>query len=37
MREFFEVINEYPWTTFFLFIMIVVILSEIAAIFHGND
>jgi len=36
MREFYEVINEYPWTTFFLFLMIVVILSEIAAILHKN-
>ena len=36
MREFFEVINDYPWTTFFLFIMITVILSEIAVILHRD-
>jgi hypothetical protein len=23
MREIFEAINEYPWTTFFIFIMLV--------------
>ena len=36
MREFYEVINEYPWTTFFLFLMITSILSEIAAILHRD-
>ena len=24
MREFFEIINEYPWITFFIFIMVIV-------------
>lgn len=27
MKEFFETINEYPWTTFFVFIMIIAIVS----------
>jgi hypothetical protein len=27
MREFFETINEYPWTTFFVFMMIISIVS----------
>ncbi len=36
MREFYEVINEYPWTTFFLFIMVTTILSEIACIVHRD-
>jgi hypothetical protein len=27
MKEFFETINEYPWTTFFLFIMIIIIIK----------
>lgn len=29
MRDFFELINEYRWTTFFLFLMIVIIISLI--------
>ena len=36
MREFYEVINEYPWTTLCLFIMITSILSEIAVILHRD-
>ena len=27
MKEFFQTINEYPWTTFFLFIMIIIIIK----------
>jgi hypothetical protein len=27
MREFFQTINEYSWTTFFLFIMIITIIA----------
>ena len=27
MREFFEIINEYPWVTFFIFIMFIVFLD----------
>jgi hypothetical protein len=27
MREFFQIINEYPWTTFFVFIMIIAIVE----------
>ena len=27
MKEFFEAINLYPWTTFFIYIMIASILS----------
>jgi hypothetical protein len=33
MKEFFEAINEYPWTTFFVFIMII----TIAEVFKNND
>jgi hypothetical protein len=29
MREFFETINEYPWTTFFVFIMILAIAGAL--------
>lgn len=29
MREFFEIINEYPWTTFFVFIMILAIAGAL--------
>lgn len=39
MREFFELINEYPWTTFFLIIGLGFLLEEIsgalAVIIHG--
>jgi hypothetical protein len=27
MKEFFQIINEYPWTTFFVFIMMITIIS----------
>lgn len=30
MKEFFETINEYPWTTFFIFIMILTIVKVLA-------
>lgn len=29
MREFYELINEYPWTTFFLMLFVVVIVAII--------
>lgn len=29
MREMFAAINEYPWTTFFIWIMILVIIGAI--------
>lgn len=29
MREFYQLINEYPWTTFFLMLFIVVIVATI--------
>jgi hypothetical protein len=29
MREFFEVINEYPWTTFLLCLFLIVLAGEI--------
>ena len=41
MREFFELINEYPWTTFFLIIGLGFLLEEIggalAEIIHGPN
>lgn len=27
MREFFELINEYPWTTFFVFIGLISLIE----------
>ncbi len=33
MKEFFEIINEYPWTTFFIFIMLIAIVDT----FKCND
>ena len=35
MREFFELVNEYPWTTFFLFLGICAVLESIGAMIHG--
>jgi len=29
MKEFFETINEYPWTTFFVFLMILSITGSL--------
>ena len=41
MREFFELVNEYPWTSFFLFLGCVIlfstIVSAIVEIIHGPD
>lgn len=28
MREIFEAINDYPWTTFFVWIMLLVLVYE---------
>ena len=40
MREFFELVNEYPWTTVFLVIGIGFLLEELgsvlASIIHGH-
>lgn len=35
MREFFELVNEYPWTTFFLVIGLCCILSSFGEAIHG--
>ena len=35
MREFFELVNEYPWTTFFLIIGLCWILSALGEAIHG--
>lgn len=35
MREFFELVNEYPWTTFFLFLGICAVFESIATMIHG--
>lgn len=37
MREFYELVNEYPWTTFFIFLGICSILNYIVEIIHGNN
>mgnify|MGYP000488156415 CR=1 FL=1 len=29
MREFYQLINEYPWTTFFLMLFVVVVVAII--------
>ena len=35
MREFFELVNEYPWTTFFLFCGLCWILGAMGEAIHG--
>ena len=35
MREFFELVNEYPWTTFFLLLGVCAVLGSIAEVIHG--
>lgn len=35
MREFFELVNEYPWTTVLLFFGLSAILGQIAEIFEN--
>lgn len=35
MREFFELINEYPWTTFLLVIGLDCILEALGKAIHG--
>ena len=37
MREFFEVINEYPFTSFFLGIFIIVIIEMIVDRYKNKD
>ena len=37
MREFFELVNEYPWTTFFLVLGLCCILSAIGEAIHGPN
>ena len=29
MREIFQAINDYPWTTFFVFVMLIIIINEV--------
>lgn len=40
MREFFELVNEYPWTTFFLVIGAGFLLEELGSLLssmiHGD-
>ncbi len=36
MRDFLEAIYEYPWVTFFVFILLMAILEKIKEIFHGD-
>lgn len=35
MREFFELVNEYPWTTFFLVCGLCWILGAMGEVIHG--
>ena len=35
MREFFELVNEYPWTTFFLVLGLCCIFESIGVAIHG--
>ena len=35
MREFFELVNEYPWTTFLLVMGLCFILEALGEAIHG--
>ena len=35
MREFFELVCEYPWTTFFLVFALCIILESLGVAIHG--
>lgn len=37
MREFFELVNEYPWTTFFLVCGLCWILGAMGEAIHGPN
>ena len=37
MREFFELVNEYPWTTFFLIFGLCCILDSLGEAIHGPN
>lgn len=37
MREFFELVNEYPWTTFFLAWGLCCILTALGRAIHGPE
>lgn len=36
IREFYELINEYPWTTFLVFLMILTLIGEIVQMFKRS-
>ena len=36
MREFFELVCEYPWTTFFLFCGVCVLLNNLSELIHEH-
>ena len=37
MREFFELVNEYPWTTFLLVCGVCFILTALGRAIHGPE
>lgn len=37
MREFFELVCEYPWTTFFLILGLCLILESLGVAIHGPE
>jgi len=37
MRDFFELVNEYPWTTFFLVCGICCMLTALGSAIHGHE
>lgn len=36
MREFFELLNEYPWTSIFIGFFILAVIDGVANIFKRN-
>ena len=37
MAEFIEAVHNYPWTTFWIFIMVLIIISAIKDCIHGDN
>ena len=36
MHAFFELVNEYPWTSFFLFCGLISLINALSKLIHGE-
>lgn len=37
MYSFFELLNEYPWTSFFVFCGLIALINAISELIHGKS